>query len=281
METTPSPEPYGLTARDLFDMDKTLDVEQALAYLTSNPESLSELLVSARNAMARATERIESNNTRARRAESVARAREDMRDYDRRVLVESLQRLHGDEPALTLESGEWLVWLRLIISAGVWAGYANDVHNLCIALGDDLGMSTDARQVWHDVSASLRQEDGTYPEPVASEEAIAMAWRKYYGQLNHHPSDPRLADGWSAVWRIAKQADLCDVWDTMAEQLGVPRVEITKSGYVNVSGTFSVSVYVEGVTDDDIDISMTDILEAMDRHDISVDDYDTSDLEWD
>jgi hypothetical protein len=281
METTPSPEPYRLTASALFDMDKTLDVEQALAYLTEDTERLADLLHSARSAMARATERIENGLTRANRAESVARARDELREYDRAELVKSLGTLHDGEATLSLESGEWLVWLRLIITAGVLSGYANDVHNLCVALGDDLGLGADARQVWHDVSASLRSEDGSYPEPVSSEQAIAQALRQYRRELSHHVSDPRLADGWSAVWRVAKSADLCDVWDTMAEQLGVPRVEITKSGYVNVSGTFSVSVYVEGVSDDDIDISLSDVMEAMDRHDLSIDEWDTSDLEMD
>jgi hypothetical protein len=279
METTETPEPYRLTASDLFDMDKSIDIEQALAYLTEDTERLSELLMNARRSMARATERIEYSATRATRAERVAQAREELRDYDRRSLTESLQTLHEDGTPLPLDSPEWLVWLRLIVTAGVFAGQATDVHTLCIALGHDLG--SPAETVWHEVSASLRQEDGTYPEPVPSEQAIAMALRKYRHSLGHHVSDPRLADGWSQVWRVAKGAGLCDVWDTMAEQLGVPPVTITKSGYVTVTGSFSVDVYVEGVTDDDVEVSLSDVMEAMDRHDLSIDEWDTSALEMD
>ncbi len=279
METTETPEPYRLTTGDLFDMNKSLDMEQALTYLTEDTERLSDLLMNARRSMARATERIAHNETRATRAERVAQARDELRDYDRRALGDSLQTLHEDGTPLPLDSPEWVIWLRLIITAGVLAGQDSDVHNLCIALGADL--SVDAREVWRETSASLRGEDGTYPEPVPSEQAIAQALRKYRHSLGHHVSDPRLSDGWARVWRVAKGAGLCDVWDTMAEQLGVPPVAITKSGYVTVTGSFSVEVYVDGVTDDDVDISHSDVIEAMDRHDISIDEWDTSALEMD
>lgn len=273
MEETPR-----FTARDLFAPDTMPDMESALSQLSTNREHLEEFLNEARYASQRLRDRMEHTEKVERRTSQVARARETLRDHDRRELVKALGQLHEGATPLPLEHAEWMVWLRVIITAGVWAGYPSDVHNLCRELGESFGDT--ALEVWHTRSAELRNEDGSFPDPVSTEEAIAKAWQGYWGQLQHHPSDPRLAEGWATIWRLAKRSGLCDVWDVMAEQLGVPTTELTQSGEVTVSGTFSATIYVEGVTDYDPDISLDDVLANLDRYSIEIDEIDTDNLTY-
>lgn len=267
------------TVSELFGTETQPDIAGALERLSNDREQLEELLTEARYSMQRARDRIDHYDRMVTRHAQVGRAQNDLREYDRLELVKSLESLHSDSPKLSLEHGEWLIWLRLIVCAGIWAGYASDVHSLVSSLRHELGDAPN--EVWHSISAELRNDEGNYPEPVSTEQAVAMAWRRYWGQLEHHPSDPRLSDGWEKIWRTAKTSGLCDVWDSMAETLGVPRAEITQSGYVTVSGTFSASVYVEGVIDGDYDIDLDEVIGNLGRYDVEIEEYDDSDLTFD
>lgn len=252
----------------------------ALDTYTNDREELERLINYARGLVSRSTERVESARITGERNRRVATARGDLRDYDRRALTRALESLHGDEPKLTTEAQQWETWARLIIHVGCLTGHASDTHTLMRELDGSLPFDTDV--LFRDVSSGLREDGGTFPEPVSGEEAIVSAWHRYGADLPIHPSDPRLSDGWELIWRTAKRADLCAVWDELALTLGVPNVDVTRSGYVRVTGTFAVSVYVEGITDtDDIDIDLQDVLENLDRYSVDVEDYDTSDLEWD
>jgi hypothetical protein len=270
-----------MTVSELFSADTVPDITSALDALTADRDALEALLTNARYAMERSRERLDQQDKYSRRWERVARHRDELRQRDRDALVIALQQLHADQTPLALDDTEWQVWLRLAVRAGILAGYASEVHGLMRELEDEFGNDT-ALAIWNSVSAEMRSDDGSFPDAVSAEEALASAWNCYAHQLRHHPSDPRLMMGWERVWRIAKRTGLCDVWDTMAEILGVPSFLITKSGYVTVSGTFSVDIHVEELTDDDaLDIGVHEVIENMGAYDLDIHDIDTSDLSVD
>ena len=270
-----------MTVQQLFSADTVPDIASALDALTADRDALESLLTEARYAMERQRDRNEHMERYSRRWERVATYREQLRNRERTALVDALQKLHSDQTPVPLDSEQWQWWLRVAVHAGILAGYPSDVHSLMMHLEDDFGNDT-ALAIWNSVSASMRTEDGSFPDTVSAEESIVRAWQHYAEHLEHHPSDPRLADGWETIWRTAKRASLCDIFDNLAEVLGVPRFEVTKSGYVTVSGSFSVSVPVSGVlSDDDIDIDIDEIIENLGRYEIDVHDIDTSELEVD
>lgn len=266
---------------DLF-MGEELSTEvltEALDALTADREALERLIHHTRGIAERASQRVEEYRDRYSKRESVMLSRKALADYDREELRDALESLHGDQPKLALENSQWETWCRFIVHVGIRTGHASDVHNLTSYLDNVVPFSAEA--IFRDISHDLRQEDGTYPSPVPAEEAIVQAKRRYGAEL-YHPADPRLSEGWELIWRTAKQADLCSIWDDMADTLGVPQVTVTKSGYVTVTGTFSVSVYVEGVTDEgELDIDTGDVIDQLDRYTLEIDDVDTSELELD
>jgi len=270
-----------MTVSELFSTENVPDITSALDALTADRDALEHLLTQARYAMERSRERVEHMDKYSRRWERVATHREELRQRDRDELVTALQRLYADQTPLALDDAEWQVWLRVAVRAGILAGYPSDVHGLMRELEDEFGNDT-ALAIWNSVSAEMRSDDGSFPDAVSAEEAIASAWNCHQHQLRHHPSDPRLMMGWERVWRVAKRTGLCDIWDTMAEMLGVPRFEITKSGYVTVSGTFSVDIHVDGLSDEDaLDIGVSDVLDAIGPYDLDIHDIDTDDLSVD
>ena len=267
------------TARDLFAPDTMPDMESALAQLSEDRQQLDQLLTDARYQVQHLRDRLEHAGRAEVRWMTIAGARDNLRDMDRKELVRALSQLHDGSTPLAWEAPEWTAWLKVIATAGIRAGHPSDTHQLFTNLRDIFGNTAD--EVWHERSAALRQTDGSYPDPVPHEQAVASAWHAFYGELHHHPSDPRLAEGWAQIWRKAKASGLCDVWDTMAEMIGIPQTVLTQSGEVTVSGTFSTTIYVDGVTDYDPDISLDEVIENLSRYDIEIDTIDTDELTYD
>ena len=269
-------------ASDLFGTEPiTTDyMSDTLNTLTNDRDQLERVITETRGIVLRARDRVEQYQKRESYQREIVHETHNMRDRDRLALMQALSEIHSDSPKVSLESPQWQAWCRVIVTVGVATGYASDVHSLMREL--DEVMPFDANELWRDVSAGMRDSEGSFPESVSSEIAISRAWSRYASDLPLHPSDPRLSDGWEAIWRSAKRADLCNVWDDMAQRLGVPEVVISRSGYVTVSGSFSVNVYVDGVTDTgDIDIDWSEVIDQMTRDDVYIDDIETSELELD
>jgi len=269
-------------ASDLFATEPiTTDaMSETLDTLTADREQLERVISDTRGIVMRARERVEQYEKRATHQNQRANEIGSLRDRDRLALVSALQEIHADSPKVSMEAPQWEAWCRLIVTVGVATGYASDVHTLMREI--DHLFTFDAEDIFREVSSGMRDSEGSFPEPVTAESAIARAWSRYASDLPLHPSDPRLSDGWQAIWISAKRGDLCNVWDDMARALGVPETVVTRSGYVTVQGTFSVAVPVSGIaTDEDIDIDWSEVIDAMNRDDVYIDDYDTSELEID
>lgn len=69
-------------------------------------------------------------------------------------------------------------------------------------------------------------------EVSTNEEAEALrerATRDGVNSMPYHPSDPRLSLVWEQAWQSAKDADLCTVFEAMAERLCIPTPEMSWS----------------------------------------------------
>lgn len=206
-----------------------------------------------------------------------------MRDQ---ATVERLLKEMGEhQTPFDLDNAEvWAPWWEAIVTAGIYAGHASEVHRLCVEASEFGSIALDA---WERISRDLRNDSGHYPDQLSQVEAVEKAHRRYThtAVTPIHPADTRLSDGWRAIWLTAKKSDFCNVWDDMAEQMGIPQPELpTRSGTVTVSGSFSVAVPVSGVAFGESAgdfIDHNDIIRAMEYYDIEIHDIEDEDLEVD
>lgn len=221
------------------------------------------------------------SDTRATRFERMRNALDSTLYRDRVHLARVLGELYGDQPKHGYEHAVWDMWLRVAYASGILYGYASETHRLAEYLVNTFGDRS--RELWREVSERARNSEGSYPEPVSVEEAVSTAVARYGLTTDSHPADPRLSDGWRKIWATAKEADLCEIFDTLALALGVPEQSFTKSGVITVSFYATANVYVDGVDPDDVGdaVSLDDLMENIDRYTIDIQDYDTSELEID
>jgi len=268
------------------DLDATIDTDAlARALATETPERVATYLSQWRGYLNHYAETAKRLDRQRDYAVMEQRSLESLRQRDQRELEHALESIHNGTTPFALDMVTvWQPWLEAIVVAGIRAGYASEVHRL---MNDLSAFGSLPRDVWETTSASLRQADGAYPETVSPARAVVLAEHHYRlgAAPRIHPADPRLAEGWREIWHTAKRGGLCDVWDTMAELMGIPKVApLTREGYVQVSGSFTVSVRVSGVEDgDQVDIGFNDIVDAIAEdpaYALDIDEIDDSELEF-
>ena len=206
-------------------------------------------------------------------------------ERDKTALRKALEEIYGDMPKVMMEWDGWKTYLAMAFHIGIMTGYAGETHRLVIALKYENEIEG-IEDLWDTISRDLRTPDGTYPNPVPAERATGEAWRIYGYRLSVqvHPADPRLDEGWRKLWMLAKSEGLCEVFDTLADSLGVHKPEITRSGTVTVRFSGYVDVDVSEWDGDDIweVVDDDDVRQAI-RYDghLEMDDIDTSELTWD
>lgn len=200
-------------------------------------------------------------------------------ERDRQAIQSILESAYGTDTKFDTDWSGWESYLRIAYYSGILSGNAHEAHSLAMHLD---GEFRKAEEIWREVSAESRTSEGTYPDPVSMEEAIGKAWKRYGHASLAHPADPRLSEGWERLWRIAKGAGLCEVFDTMAETLGVPKPSVTRSGYIRVRFSGTVDIPVEEWEGTDIDefLDLDTVAEHIDRYDIDVEGWDEY-LDWD
>ena len=287
-----TPRPIGHASEILFDeIDRqpvnahTINEWAQWLRTEATREQVADVLVYFRRLHANTTESLNQHKKGAERwrttAESIRETLADDREHLARVwrILEEYRSHNGLEtiPAPP-EDDRWTQWLGVAYGVGILTGHASEAHRLAEELRHEFPQAV---EVWDRISAYWRTPDATYPQPVDVGDAVRTALMQSPNRPTGHALDPALAEGWRQIWLTAKRHDMCEVFDTLATALGVPRYEFTKSGYVDVSFYGRVSVPVEGVRPgDDIEeyIDLDDIVANLTSYEITVDGIDTSDL---
>ena len=250
---------HPITWNQVADVFKDLTRDELAVYMRRLHTELRDRQATARHNWTRYTTQFEETN-----------ALQVLRTRDQRQVELSLS--DPNEVGFELDNREiWYPWWEAIVTAGIRAGHASDVHRLCENVTE---FGDIPRTAWDEVSREWRTEDGTYPASVSQTRAVSMAWERYERRAHPrlHPADARLQKGWEAIWLTAKRSDFCNVWDDMARAMGIPQPELpTRSGTVTVSGTFNVAVPVSGVAigDDPVEaFDMDDLMEALSTYDL-------------
>lgn len=215
-----------------------------------------------------------------KRSDADRHATQVLAQRDRNAIQEALQKLHGDDEPFGLDWHGWPEYLRMAFTAGILSGHAQEAHALALNLAESFEQS---EEIYDQLARYWRNGDGRFPDPVTLEQAVAQAWRQHYNRSDlGHPADPRLSDGWEIIWRRAKDAQLCDVFDNLAEALGVPRPNVTRSGYVRVAFSGYVDINVDEWSGTDITelIDSYTVADEIGAHDIDITDIEEN-LDWD
>jgi len=276
------PNAWELLAEEI-DNQKVEDIAKAWA---TNPQHLKESLWYLRRQHANAQSDIRERLTQVAHLRGRFDGIQVMRDRDQKAVRMLLEQKNSGEQQIGFYHPIWLEFFKVGFQVGILAGYAGETHRLAIALNEheDTG---NISELWDTVSREARTPEGTYPNPVSIEEAAGRVWRYAGNNVDIHPADPRLDNGWMELWKMAKSEDLCEVFDTIALVIGIEKPQVTKSGTVEVRFSGTVDVPVEGWDGDDIweVISEYDIRDAISNNNygtyIEMDDADYSGLDWD
>lgn len=190
--------------------------------------------------------------------------------YESAHAKEALAVAHANANPYPVTWEGWTNHLSVAFEIGIRSGHANETRTLAFHL-DRAGMGADStthgeslERMVNQLAETLRDNNGgELPATATGQQAVADTIerrRRIHARMPElHPADPRLADGWRLVWQTAKRdAQLCDVFDMLAEALGVPdeyapEPEPTYEGTVIVSVTLDIPVFVHGLTATDED----------------------------
>jgi len=270
-------------ATDLFD--ETIDTDKVTEigrYLTQSPERWEQALYTYRRMHLNYVDRDKSYSERVSYAMDSARALRTLLERDREVLNRLYREIHEDSTKFDSEWAGWSTYLQVAFVAGILSGHNAETHQLARELDGDF---RGAEEIYDRVAQRLRDTDGRFPASKPSEVACATAWQQEGYSAQFHPADPRLSQGWQDIWRIAKGLGMCDVFDTLAETLGIPKPHVTRSGTVSVSFHGTVDIDVEEWDGEDIwyEVDTADVERAIRNGEtyLEIDEIDTSDLAWD
>lgn len=261
-------EPVSVSPIDVLSTDANVDTFQAVAewMRTQDVETVRQALIDYRVKYRGAVDMREYHMERGQKMVSQVGALARQVAYESAHAKEALAVAHANANPYPITWAGWPAHLSVAFEIGIRTGHANETRNLAWHL-DRAGMGTDytgtpgesLEAMVEQIAQTLRDNnDGELPETATSTQAVADTIdrrRRVHARMPElHPADPRLADGWRTVWQIAKRdANFCDVFDSLAEALGVPdeyapEPEPTFEGTVVVSVTLDIPVFVHGLT---------------------------------